>query len=127
MTKVEEKVESHHANNEAMDESLGRYSAYAMRLRTLLVSSSRYIAYSSDIGEAFRPLTRPIVVQAAYGVSWAYIFADVGYTCYASCKGRDLGDPGVKTDVAWIATRRAVFQTLARYVALLTQSCASYV
>lgn len=37
----------------------------------------RYIAYSSDIGEAFRPLTSPNFVRAAYGISWAYVSTSI--------------------------------------------------
>ncbi|WFD29381.1 hypothetical protein MSPP1_000390 [Malassezia sp. CBS 17886] len=111
-----EVVQQHHEKSTHVDESLGRYTAYAMRLRTLLVSSSRYIAYSSDVGEAFRPLTKPIVVSAAYGISWAYIFSDVGYTCYKACHTLSTDDPRFASDVAWIASRRAVFQTLASLI-----------
>ena len=116
MSNAEEEVQSHHTYSSQDDEGVGRYSAYAMRLRTLLTSSSRYIAYSSDVGEAFRPLTKPSLVRAAYAVSWAYIFTDVGYTCYKSCQGRDLHSSKTRQDVSWIASRRLVFQLLSRYV-----------
>jgi fission process protein 1 len=36
-----------------------RYLAYFARIRTLLAASTRYLAYSSDIGEAFRPIVNP--------------------------------------------------------------------
>ncbi|KDN36921.1 hypothetical protein K437DRAFT_265187 [Tilletiaria anomala UBC 951] len=67
---------------DGLDGGPGRYAAYLMRLRTLITASSRYIAYSSDVGEAFRPLTSPNVVRAAYGISWAYLALDVGYAGY---------------------------------------------
>ncbi|KAM5451791.1 hypothetical protein MaudCBS49596_003619 [Microsporum audouinii] len=62
-----------------------RYSAYAARIRTLLLSAHRYVAYTSDIGESFRPVAHPWLVKSAYGISWAYIFGDVaneGYKAY---------------------------------------------
>lgn len=40
------------------------------------------MAYTSEIGESFRPVTHPWLVRSAYGVSWAYIFSDVGYEGY---------------------------------------------
>ena len=40
------------------------------------------MAYTSDIGESFRPVAHPNLVRAAYGVSWAYILGDVGYEGY---------------------------------------------
>jgi fission process protein 1 len=71
-----------------IEEGPTRYAAFAMRLRTLITASSRYIAYSSDIGEAFRPLTNPIFVRSAYGISWAYILGDCGYAGYLAHKQR---------------------------------------
>jgi len=59
-----------------------RYAAYAARFRTILLSAHRYVAYTSDIGESFRPVAHPWLVRSAYGVSWAYILGDVGYEGY---------------------------------------------
>ncbi|KAK5624577.1 hypothetical protein RRF57_000293 [Xylaria bambusicola] len=55
-------------------ESNVRYAAYANRLRTIMLSAHRYVAYTSDIGESF--------LRGAYGVSWAYILGDVSYEGY---------------------------------------------
>merc|ERR1712230_314712 len=55
-----------------------RYAAYANRLRTIMLSAHRYVAYTSDIGESFRPVAHPWLVRGAYGISWAYILGDVG-------------------------------------------------
>ena len=70
------------AIQDQLEDGPSRYAAYLMRLRTLITASSRYIAYSSDIGEAFRPLTSDAFVRSAYAVSWAYLALDVGYTGY---------------------------------------------
>jgi mitochondrial fission process protein 1 len=59
-----------------------RYAAYAARARTILISAQRYVAYTSDIGESFRPVAHPWLVRGAYGVSWAYILGDVSYEGY---------------------------------------------
>lgn len=62
-----------------------RYSAYAARIRTLMISAHRYVAYTSEVGESFRPVAHPWLVRGAYGISWAYIFGDVaneGYKAY---------------------------------------------
>ncbi|KAK0293357.1 hypothetical protein LTR91_003600 [Friedmanniomyces endolithicus] len=59
-----------------------RYAAYAARFRTILLSAHRYVAYTSDIGESFRPIAHPGMVRVAYGVSWAYLVGDVGYEGY---------------------------------------------
>ena len=69
-----------------LDNGPSRYAAYAMRLKTVIVASSRYVAYSSDIGEAFRPLTKPAFVTGAYAISWTYILGDVAYAGYKAAK-----------------------------------------
>ena len=49
----------------------------------------RYVAYSSDIGESFRPVANPIWVTASYGIAAAYIVGDVAYHGYqAKTAGR---------------------------------------
>ncbi|RYC60224.1 hypothetical protein CHU98_g5979 [Xylaria longipes] len=63
-------------------ESNVRYAAYANRLRTIMLSAHRYVAYTSDIGESFRPVAHPWLVRGAYGISWAYILGDVSYEGY---------------------------------------------
>ncbi|KAK3352698.1 mitochondrial 18 KDa protein-domain-containing protein [Lasiosphaeria hispida] len=63
-------------------ESNVRYAAYAARFRTILLSAHRYVAYTSDIGESFRPVAHPWLVRGAYGISWAYILSDVSYEGY---------------------------------------------
>ncbi|KAH7319859.1 mitochondrial 18 KDa protein-domain-containing protein [Stachybotrys elegans] len=59
-----------------------RYAAYAARARTILLSAHRYVAYTSDIGESFRPVAHPNLVRAAYGISWLYILGDVSHEGY---------------------------------------------
>ncbi|KAJ5143032.1 uncharacterized protein N7515_001819 [Penicillium bovifimosum] len=63
-------------------ESPVRYAAYANRIRTILISAHRYVAYTSDIGESFRPIAHPWLVRSAYGISWAYLLGDVGHEGY---------------------------------------------
>ncbi|KAG1136965.1 hypothetical protein G6F37_011368 [Rhizopus arrhizus] len=85
-----------------------RYLGYAGRLRTALVASTRYLAYTSDVGEAFRPIVHPAIVTAAYGISWAYLGLDVGYEGYkAYHAGQD------QSVIAATCVKRGVFQSLA--------------
>lgn len=44
-----------------------------------MLSASRYVAYTSDIGESFRPVAHPYIVRGAYAVSWAYLVGDVSH------------------------------------------------
>lgn len=71
-----------------------RYAAYATRIRTALLSAQRYVAYTSDIGESFRPVAHPNLVRAAYGISWAYIAGDVAHEGYkAYCANQRILHP----------------------------------
>ncbi|KAL3427303.1 hypothetical protein PVAG01_00812 [Phlyctema vagabunda] len=75
-------------------ESNIRYAAYATRVRTALLSAQRYVAYTSDIGESFRPVAHPNLVRAAYGVSWAYLVGDVSHEGYkAYCQNQKVLHP----------------------------------
>jgi fission process protein 1 len=80
-TTVDNLVEGYAAES---TESNIRYAAYATRIRTILSSAHRYVAYTSDIGESFRPVAHPNIVRGAYGISWLYILGDVGYEGYKS-------------------------------------------
>ncbi|KAI0068971.1 hypothetical protein BV25DRAFT_1792807 [Artomyces pyxidatus] len=94
-----------------------RYMAYGARLRTVLRAGHRYVAYTSDIGEAFRPLVPPTLVRAAYGVSWLYLAGDVGYESYKAhrrgpspIEAAHFSEP---TRIGMIAVKRATFQSIA--------------
>ncbi|KAL7410910.1 mitochondrial 18 KDa protein-domain-containing protein [Mrakia frigida] len=98
-------------------DSNARYLAYGNRLRTALRASSRYVAYTSDIGESFRPVVPPWVVTAGYGVSWAYLIGDVSYETY---KAKQQGPTPLEaanfseaTRLSMYATKRAIFQAAA--------------
>jgi len=52
-----------------------RWLAYLNRYSRLV----RYIAFSSDVGEAFRPIASKWVVNSTYGIAFAYCIADVIY------------------------------------------------
>lgn len=124
-------------------ESSLRYAAYASRVRTILLSAHRYVAYTSDIGESFRPVAHPWLIKGAYGVSWAYLAGDVaheGYKAYirnervlhperapdkaqSEAKEPGLSGPGVGQAIApkipaiedyrTVMVQRAIFQGLA--------------
>ncbi|KAE8179932.1 hypothetical protein CF328_g9325, partial [Tilletia controversa] len=74
-----------------LEEGPARALAYAARIRTFLLASSRYVAYTSDIGEAIRPIVTPAVVKAAYAVSWLYLSGDVGYAGYRTWQTSTAG------------------------------------
>lgn len=89
-TSIQKRLDSDESLWEIMSEGKGedstessiRYAAYASRVRTIMLSAQRYIAYTSDIGESFRPVAHPNLVRAAYGISWAYLAGDVAHEGY---------------------------------------------
>ncbi|KAJ3257570.1 hypothetical protein HK103_004479 [Boothiomyces macroporosus] len=89
-------------------DSNARYIGYAGRIARALNSSSRYLAYTSDVGEAFRPVVSKGLVNAAYGISFAYVGFDVGYEMY---KSRKRGD--TLTETSRVFLQRSIFQGLA--------------
>ncbi|BEI85064.1 hypothetical protein CcaverHIS002_0504650 [Cutaneotrichosporon cavernicola] len=94
-----------------------RYAAYLRRIRDVVRAGSRYTAYTSDVGEAFRPVVPPWVVTAAYGISWAYLIGDVAFTTYkakeqgpTAWEAANFSEP---TRLSMVAVKRSVFQGLA--------------
>lgn len=60
-----------------------------------MLAAQRYVAYTSDIGESFRPVAHPNIVRTAYGISWAYIGGDVAYEGYkAYVRNQKILHPG---------------------------------
>ncbi|EWC44123.1 hypothetical protein DRE_07180 [Drechslerella stenobrocha 248] len=116
-----------------------RYAAYANRVKTVLVSAQRYVSYTSDIGESFRPVAHPWLVRSAYGVSWLYLTGDVTHEMYKAylrnqeflhkpppslkpntaesfATGKLPGSPTtvpLKDDYRVIGVQRAIFQSVA--------------
>ncbi|KAL8818483.1 MAG: hypothetical protein Q9223_002889 [Gallowayella weberi] len=85
-----------------------RYTPYLARARTILLSAHRYVAYTSDIGESFRPVAHPWLIRGAYGISWAYLIGDVSHEGYkAYLRNQRIlhpGEPGVTSIRASDAT-----------------------
>lgn len=85
-----------------------RYLAYVARLKRIMLIGSRYLAFTSDVGEAFRPVAHPRLVTAAYAISWGYVVADVSYEGYKEYKRG-----GDAMDITNTVAKRTVFQSLA--------------
>ncbi|BFZ53217.1 hypothetical protein PYCC9005_000240 [Savitreella phatthalungensis] len=93
---------------DSTDTSL-RYLGYLSRTKALFLKNLRYVGYTSDIGESFRPVVSSKVVTAGYAISWLYLAGDVGYEGYKAkvIRGED------NTSVGLLAARRSVFQAIA--------------
>ena len=104
---------------EEWDDGPIRYSGYAARAARVLAvvgksakAASRYVAYSSDVGEAARPLVSPTFVKAMYGVAFAYIGIDV----YLHAKEAHETSNGNTTLTARAGIETFVFQSLASLI-----------
>eukprot|EP01112_Ceratiomyxa_fruticulosa_P014979 TRINITY_DN4351_c0_g1_i2.p1 TRINITY_DN4351_c0_g1~~TRINITY_DN4351_c0_g1_i2.p1 ORF type:complete len:234 (-),score=45.17 TRINITY_DN4351_c0_g1_i2:136-753(-) len=104
-------VEGKGATQEVLEDTKARYLAYLNRVRTAFTAGSRYLAYTSDVGEAFRPLTKPIVVRTAYGISWAYVIGDVALDTWRERQRGSTDEIVLRT-----GTKRAIFQSTASMI-----------
>ena len=59
-----------------------RFMGYFRAASLLVAKGARYLAYTSDVGEAFRPILHPRFVTLAYGMSWSYVIGDVAFHGY---------------------------------------------
>lgn len=55
-----------------------RYLAYSATFARLF----RYLAFTSDVGEALRPVASARLVNASYGVAFGYCVTDVAWEAY---------------------------------------------
>lgn len=80
------KAASETRGGEHHDQGAFRYAAYLARVKSLVsmkaAGAARYLAFTSDVGEAARPLVPPAVVHASYGIAGAYMIGDVAYHGY---------------------------------------------
>lgn len=72
----------------------------------------RYLAFTSDVGEALRPVVRKSIVNASYAVAASYCVADVAWETYKVGKtGKNsLGHP---MTVPQMVVERSTFQLVA--------------
>ena len=94
--------------DDALRDTQARYLAYAQRVARVLGPSTRYMAFSSDVGEAFRPVVSPKMVTFSYALTWGYVFGDIGYSSYMAYKLHPHNIDFVKDR----ASRAATFQLI---------------
>ena len=99
----------HELHEDPEDLAFHRFLGYIGSLGRSLKLMIRYAAYSSDIGEAFRPVVHKNVVRGAYAVSWLYVVGDVGYETYDKYTRLEFRG----WDLFHVTSKRFVFQTMA--------------
>jgi mitochondrial fission process protein 1 len=97
-----------HGEEASTAETMFRYLGYGGRLKTVALSASRYLAFTSDLGEAFRPIINPRLVTASYGISWLYCATDVALYGY-----KDWAAGASGSHISRTVTERSIFQSVA--------------
>jgi fission process protein 1 len=104
-------TEPHHIHNDKgqfdSTDSNMRYLAYLRPIAPL----TRYAAYCSDLGEAFRPIVSKWLVRGTYAISWGYVLGDVTYTGYIDHKKGIQGNELYRN-----VAQRTVFQSFASMI-----------
>lgn len=88
-----------------------RYVGYS----AALARAVRYLAFTSDVGEALRPVARKAIVTATYGVAASYCMADVCWETYKVSKN-GKNDHGVPMTPLQMAVERSTFQLTASLI-----------
>ena len=99
-------------DKDQLREGPARMLAFSSRVARLLSPYSqqvRYLAFSSDVGEAARPVAHPRLVRASYALTWLYVFGDIGSEAFHQWKAT----PTDQKRIADKAIRTTVFQLLA--------------
>eukprot|EP00667_Euglena_gracilis_P018999 EG_transcript_20265 len=82
-----------------------RYAAYIGPVSRF----ARYLAYMSDVGEAFRPVINRTFVRLGYAVSWGYCAGDVAYEAYKAHSRHGVQGG----ELAQLVVERSIFQSVA--------------
>lgn len=89
-----------------------RYVGYS----AALARAFRYLAFTSDVGEAIRPVAKKAVVNATYGVAASYCMADVCWETYKVSKTGKNEHTGLPMTPLQMAVERSTFQLTASLV-----------
>ena len=104
-----------HLENSVLDlqDSQLRYTAYTVSLGRIF----RYLAFTSDFGEALRPVVHARIVTGTYAIAFAYCIADVGYEAY-KLKENDYYHEHTKEKMTMTqcVVERATFQAFASLI-----------
>lgn len=87
--------------------SKGAVAGAVSKAKAVAADGARYVAYSSDVGESFRPVLKPWMVNATYGIAGVYVLGD----CAHAVREKQLGGWGTDTLVA-TAVHRFTFHAI---------------
>jgi fission process protein 1 len=93
---------------EVLHEDL-RYAAYT----GAAARAFRYLAFTSDFGEALRPVVRKSVVSASYAIAFGYCIADVAHEAYKLDKRGYKTEKNIPMSLTQCIVERSAFQAVA--------------
>jgi len=73
----------------------------------------RYLAFTSDFGEALRPVIPKAIVTGSYLVAFGYCAADIAFEAHKLKKNNYVNDHGEKITMAHGLAERTTFQAIA--------------
>ena len=73
----------------------------------------RYLAFTSDFGEALRPVVAARIVSATYGIAFGYCFLDIGWEAYKLQKRNYTTEYNVPMSMPQLLTERSTFHAVA--------------
>ena len=92
-----------------LQDTAARYAGYTVGLSRLF----RYLAFTSDFGEALRPVVSKTIVNGTYAVAIGYCFADVGWEAYKLKERGYKTDKGTPMSMSQLVIERSTFQAIA--------------
>jgi fission process protein 1 len=92
-----------------INETTARYAGYSASFARLF----RYLAFTSDFGEALRPVVSKTIVNGSYAVAIGYCFADVGWEAYKLKKRGYITEKGEPMSMTQCIVERSTFQAVA--------------
>jgi fission process protein 1 len=93
----------------SIGDTAARYAAYS----GVLARAFRYLAFTSDFGEALRPVVKVGIVNASYAVAIGYCVVDVAWEGYKLKQNNYKTNAGVPMSMTQCIVERSTFQAIA--------------
>lgn len=102
----------HLAHQLDINETNARYAGYSAGFARLF----RYLAFTSDFGEALRPVVSKTIVNSSYAVAIGYCFADVGWEAYKLKQRGYVTEKNEPMTMTQCIVERSAFQAVASMI-----------
>lgn len=109
---IDEEEGVHFKHELDINETNARYAGYTSGLARMF----RYLAFTSDFGEALRPVVSKTLVNSSYAVAIGYCFADVGWDAYKLRRRGYLTEKNEPMSMTQCVVERATFQAVASMI-----------